>query len=91
MIKKINFPAEEIAELKNKNQLVTTRVSQEYNRYHIGEILQSPWKQRYIVINTQKIKHIQDHPYYAELTKEQIKLISKYKRINVITLKKYLP
>ena len=91
MIKKIDFPVEEIAQLKNNNQLVTTRVSQEYNRYHIGEILESPWKQLYIVANTQKIKNIQDHPYYTELTKEQIQLIAKYKRINVITLKKYLP
>ena len=89
MIKKITFPAEEISQLQGKDCLITTRVSQEYNRYHLGEILQTPWGQLYIVSQVLKLKHVKDHPHYSKLTNEQIQLISKYKRIDVITLKKH--
>ena len=89
MIKKISFPLEEIEQLKAQDCLITTRVSREYNRYHVGEIVTPPWKQLYIVTHVQKIKHIKEHPYYSELTNNQIQLISKYKRIDVLTLKRY--
>ena len=88
MIKKIDFPVEEVALLKNKSRIITTRVSKEYNRYHLGDILESPWKELYIVDKLKKISCIKDHPYYQDLTTEQIQLISKYKRIDILTLKK---
>ena len=87
-MKQIDFPFEEIETLQNQARIITTRVSQEYNFFHTGEIVQTPWKQRYIVSQVQKIKNIKDHPYYAQLTQAQIRLISKYKRIDVIELKK---
>jgi len=88
-IKKINFPREEISQLKNKKHIVTTRVSKEYNCYHINDILKTPWGKCYIVEKVQKVDTVKNHPYYHYLTKEQIKLISKYKRIDVVALKEY--
>ena len=88
MIKQIDFPIEEIKQLKNKSRIITTRVSQEYNRYHQGDILKTSWEKCYIVDSVQKINCIENHPYYQNLTTKQIQLISKYKKIDVLTLKK---
>lgn len=88
MIKRIDFPLEEIKQLKNRPYIITTRVSQEYNRYHQGDVLETPWEGRYIVDKIEKINGIKNHPFYHDLTTKQIQLISKYKKIDVLTLKK---
>ena len=88
MIKKISFPLSELEQLKNRSFIITTRVSKEYNRYHLGDILKSPWSDLYYVQKIEKINCIDDHPYYDELTNDQIQLISKYKKIDILTLKK---
>ena len=89
MHKKINFPDEEIEKLKNKALIITTRISQEYNRYSVKEIVKTPWDDTYIIIKIEKINDVKKHPYYHELTHKQIQLISKYKKIAVLTLKKH--
>ena len=88
MIKEINFPSEEIKQLKNKSRIITTRVSREYNHYTLGDIVQTPWGKMYVVDKIEKINGIKNHPFYHELTAKQIQLISKYKKIDVLTLKK---
>ena len=88
MTKKIDFPAEEQEELKNRSRIITTRVSQEYNVYHPGEMLETPWHACYMVMEVKKISNVKDHPYYDNLTKSQIQLISKYKKIDIVILKK---
>ena len=88
MIKEIHFPVEELEQLKGKTRIITTRVSREYNRYHIKEILKTPWNELYIVAKVDKITDIKEHPFYHNLTKEQIQLISKYKKIDILTLEK---
>lgn len=87
-MKKINFPLEEVEILKKRSCIITTRVSREYNCYSSGDILQSPWGDLYIVDKVKKINCVKQHPFYNDLTTEQIQLISKYKRIDVLTLKK---
>lgn len=89
MIKKIDFPENEIKKLKNQCRIVTTRVSKEYGKYGVGEVVSTPWNEPYVVINIEKINDIKQHPYYQCLTDDQIQLISKYKRISVLTLKKH--
>ena len=88
MIKQIDFPPDEQAQLQKQTEIVTTRVSKEYNRYHKGELVLSPWKELYVVSSVQKINEVKKHPYYKHLTVKQIRLISGYKRIDVIILKK---
>ena len=88
MIKKIDFPSEEIKTLKERSCIITTRVSREYNRYSLGDIVQTPWGKTYVVNKIEKINGIKNHPFYHELTPKQIQLISKYKKIDVLTLKK---
>ena len=89
MIKKIDFPESEVKKLKNQHQIVTTRVSKEYGKYGVGEVVSTPWNELYIITNIKTISDIKQHPYYQCLTDEQIQLISKYKRISVLTLKKH--
>ena len=88
MIKKINFPAEEWSSLKNRGRIITTRVSREYGLYNLGQVVQTPWQESYIVTKVEKISDIKNHPYYHDLTQPQIRQISKYKKIEVLTLKK---
>ena len=88
MIKKMSFPADEIKSIQGQSTIVTTRVSQEYNKYHLGEMVLLPWMECYTVSGVLRIHDIHQHPFYTALTPAQIQLISKYKRIDVITLKK---
>ena len=87
-MKRIGFPVEELEQLKGKSRIVTTRVSREYGCYDEGEILQTPWGEWYVVAKIEKVSDIKDHPYYNELTQEQVRLLSGYKKIKVLTLKK---
>lgn len=89
MIKKIDFPENEIKLLKNKHQIITTRISKEYGKYNVGDVVLTPWNKQYIVTSVEKINNVKQHPYYQYLTDDQIQLISKYKRISVLTLKKH--
>lgn len=88
MIKKISFPPEERAQLKDRHVIITTRVDREYHKYHPGEVVQSPWGGLYRVINCTDIPNLSAHPYYAQLTEDQKKLLSAYDKIEVLTLQK---
>ena len=88
MVKSIDFPFNELSQLQGHSRIITTRVSQQYNRYHKGDVVCCPWQELYLVSRVQKIEDITDHPYYQELTQQQIRLLQRYKRMDVITLKK---
>lgn len=88
MIKTIHFPSEEIKKLQYQNKIITTRVSKEYGRYQVNEIVQTPWLENYTVYSIQKINNVKQHPFYSFLTEQQIQLLSKYKRIEILTLEK---
>ena len=82
----ITFPKEEIEIISKQDRIITTRVSSDYNKFHEGDIVQTPWNKLYKVTNRLEIANIKDHPYYNELTKDQIAFLSKYDKIAVLTL-----
>lgn len=80
----IDFPKEEIPVLSKQKKFVTTRVSDDYNKYWYGDIVMTPWGKRYKIVKRLNITDIKDHPYYKELTKDQIKFLSKFNEICVL-------
>jgi len=92
-LKEITFPKEEhkdiINRLLNNKYLFTTRVDKEYNKYKVNDILLAPEIGYYFsVYSVNKINNIKNHPYYNFLTPNQINLLSKYNKIDVIKLVK---
>ena len=81
----IDFPEEEIDTLKKQNKIITTRVSAEYNKYHVGDLIRTPWGDVFRVVDIKKFKDVKNHPYLDELTQDQIKLLNKYKKMNLVT------
>lgn len=87
-IKRIDFPNNEIQKLKEQNIIITTRVSKDYNEFFENDIVYTPWQKNYIVSNRVEIKDLNKHPYYSELTKEQIQYLKKFNKIAILTLEK---
>ena len=87
-IKEITFPAEEIDTLKKQNRIVTTRVSADYNKFFVDDLVQTPWGDIFKVVKREEISDVKDHPYFNELTEGQKKFLSKYDKIAVLTLMK---
>lgn len=87
-IKEITFPAEEIDTLKKQNRIVTTRVSADYNKFFVDDLVQTPWGDIFKVTKREEISDVKDHPYFNELTEGQKKFLSKYDKIAVLTLMK---
>ena len=88
VFQKIFFPAEEVAQLQTQEVIITTRVDKEYHKYPVGCVLQTPWGKPYQVIDSKEISSVKEHPYYSSLTSEQIKLLTPYCQIEVLTLQK---
>jgi len=91
-LKKITFPKEEHSEiidhLQNNKYLFTTRVSKEYDKYKVNDVLLSDIGYFFSVYSVDKINNVKNHPYYKFLTSEQIKIISKYNKIDILKLVK---
>lgn len=87
---KIDFPIEEYSVLQKQFETYgfayTTRVSNEYNKYIVGNILETPWNRRVRVSEIKKFKKINDHPFINELTEKQIKEIEEWDDYEVIKL-----
>ena len=88
IILKIDFPKEEIPTLKNQDRIITTRVSDDYDKYHVGDIVRTPWNTVYKIVDRKDFANIKDHPYYKELTIKQRSKISRYDGYCVLTLEK---
>lgn len=75
----INFPAEEIKEIKQfieKNGFIyTTRIDDELDKYKIDQETESPFGPLKIVY-IKKFNNIYDHPFFDELTIEQVEDIN---------------
>ena len=82
----ISFPKEEISTISKQSRIITTRVSADYDKYHVGDMVRTPWDKVYKVTNRIEIKNVKDHPYFSELTKDQIEFLKKYDKIAVLTL-----
>lgn len=87
-VKKIAFPTSEIETIKKRDKIITTRVSADYYKFLVSDLVETPWKVIYKVVKRQEITDVKKHPFYSELTKEQIDLLSKYNKIAVLTLEK---
>ena len=87
-IKEITFPSEEIDTLKKQNRIVTTRVSADYNKFFVDDLVRTPWGDIFKVTKREEISDVKDHPYFNELTEGQKKFLSKYDKIAVLTLMK---
>ena len=85
-VKHISFPQDEISGLRGKRRIITTRVSDDFARYHAGDAVVAPWGDMYNVAARVDIKRVNDHPYADFLTDEQRRLIGRFKRIAVLTL-----
>lgn len=87
---RIDFPEEEHRELigrfDRQGCAYTTRVSDEADRYKVGDILETPWKSRVRVSEIRAFDDINDHPFLDQLTQKQIGLISGYGRYVVLKL-----
>ena len=84
--KKIDFPTDEIDSLKDRLSLVTTRVSDDFSKFELGDTVIAPWGKTYRVTSRIEIDDINDHPYYDELTQDQIEFLSDYDKIAVLRL-----
>ena len=87
-MKRISFPKEEIPKLMKRSTIVTTRVDQEFNKYFLDDVLTAPWGDKFVVTSIQVISNVKKHPNYASLTQKQIQLLSKYRKMEVIRMKK---
>lgn len=87
-IKKITFPSEEIDTLKKQDRIITTRVSADYNKFFVDDLVRTPWGDIFKVTKREEISDVKDHPYFNELTEGQKKFLSKYDKIAVPTLTK---
>ncbi len=90
----INFPKHEhgqlLHRLNNSEEIITTRVSDEINKYKVGQILSSNLTDKQLIIKTlTKYHDLKKHPYYKYLTKAEIELLSQYNEFEVIRLKLY--
>ena len=82
--KEISFPRDEIQKLKKQKTFVTTRVSDDYDKYHRGDVVITPWNVKYRIVKRVNIDNVKKYPYYNELTEDQKKFLSKYNKICVL-------
>ena len=79
--KSISFPKEEIDSLKGKDYLYTTRVSDDFDKYSLGDSVNTPWGDKYTVTSEDIYDDVKKHKFYKELTPKQKKLLKVYDKI----------
>jgi len=86
LVKPISFPEDEIPFLKGRKTIWTTRVSDDFDRFDVDDIVEAPWGNKYEVQMFKVIYNIDDHPFYDELTDEQIDFLSSFDEMKVLKL-----
>ncbi len=86
----MDFPKNEINTLKKQKRIVTTRVSNEFGKYKLDQIIKTPWNDLFRIIIITSFKDIKEHPYYSdpEFTEDMKKQVMKYDEFQVIILEK---
>lgn len=87
-VKKIDFPEDEQAGLSGQDSIVTHRVSDEADKFKVGDVMESPWGDKYEVSDRKDVSKVEDSPYCKELTDSQKALLKVYNRIAVLRLKR---
>ena len=85
--KAMPFPEDEVDSLKGRDRIVTHRVSKERGRYDKGDVVATPWGDRYEVFDRSDLRSVDDSPYAEFLTPEQRKALLK-KKIALLTLRR---
>ncbi len=87
-VKRISFPLEEQQELKTRlvteGFAFTTRVSHEFGKYKLGEVLLTPWDDLIIISFTKIIHDIQEHPFYNKLSHKQQLVLTLYHNMELL-------
>lgn len=92
--KTITFPKQEWnnlkARLKYNNIIYTTRVDKEYDKYKLLHLYKPDFDTTIIlkVIEVETINDINNHKFLSELEPTQIKILSKYNKIDILKLER---
>ena len=86
--KSITFPREEISSLKDKDVIVTTRVSDDYDKFQLGDVVKASQlgNREFRVIARCNISDVTEHPLFKELTYDQVDYLGEFDKIAVLTL-----
>ena len=88
----ITFPKDEhdyvIKRLDSNGTAITTRFKKDFGKYKLNNIRMTPWGDLVKIINLQTFNDVTKHPYYKDLTTDQIEKIKKNGNYEVLTLKK---
>jgi hypothetical protein len=88
--KYIYFPKNELKKIKKElhdnKKIITTRVKDDFDKYHKNDIVKTEWGQLLIVTNVKTYDNILKHPYYDKLTKTQKKTIGNNDEYDVVYL-----
>lgn len=86
----IDFPKEEYTGLQQQFEhfgfAYTTRVSDELEKYEVGNVLKTPWDRMVRVSSIERFDSLADHPFLNELTNQQKEEIGSYEHFMVIKL-----
>lgn len=91
VVKDITFPREEIPSLKPRTRIVTHRVSDDSEKFDKGDMVyaqQIDENYCYLIVDKQVLTKVEQSPYLKDLTEGQIKFLSKFDKISVLTLRK---
>ena len=84
--KDISFPDEEIAYLSKQNHIVTHRVSDDANRFNVGDVVMPSWGIAYRVSSKLMLDKVEDSPYVNDLTPQQLAFLDDFDEIAVLEL-----
>jgi hypothetical protein len=91
----ISFPQKEWKELKQRladdDEIITTRVSDEFDKYKPKDVCVTEWGQLLRVKKVKSYDKISKHPFAKELGKKEKDIISGYDEFDVVYLETYSP
>ena len=67
-VKAIFFQDDEVSSLRDKDSFWTTRVSDDFSRYRLDDMVRTPWGRLYVVADEKVVDGVRNHPFYGELT-----------------------
>lgn len=84
--KDISFPDEEISDLSKQNHIVTHRVSDDANRFNVGDVVMPSWGIAYKVSSKLMVDKVEDSPYINDLIPQQLAFLDDFDEIAVLEL-----